>query len=378
MTQRRALQIAAALAAVGVALALVLARQHAYAHAGGQSFCSINDVVNCDRVATSRYSVVLGVPVALWGALGYGLALLLAAASLRRSRPHPRWATGLLFALAAAATAIDVALALISTFAVGALCLLCAGTWVISVGLLAAAWRATKPDGPLAALRADLSVLRSRPSRTAGVVLAGAAATALAAGAYQRYAPAPRPPEARRTPLPGQAAGAPPSAASGGPVVVVEFSDYDCPFCAISHEETKALLAARPDVKLVKKHFPLDPSCNAAVQRAMHPNACVLAAAAICAEEQGKLEPMDDLLFREQRARRPLEAVASELKLDLPRFRECLGAPSTARRLQADVAAALAVGVRATPTYVVNGVVVQGKLGPEALPPPPSRAARSP
>jgi uncharacterized membrane protein len=86
MPRRPALVAAAALAAVGLALALVLVREHAHAYAGGTSFCAINEYVNCDRVATSRYAVVLGLPVAVWGAFGYGLALLLALAGLSSRR----------------------------------------------------------------------------------------------------------------------------------------------------------------------------------------------------------------------------------------------------------------------------------------------------
>jgi protein-disulfide isomerase len=377
MTPRRSLQIASALAASGLVLALVLARQHAQAHAGAESFCTLNDFVNCDRVATSRFSVVLGLPVALWGALAYGLALLLALAGLRRSRPHESWPAGLLFVLGGLATAAAIALALVSELAIGALCLLCAASWLVSAGLFAAAWRATGPRGALGAVRADLGLLRARPSRTAGLVLAGAAAVALVAAAYPRY-------WERKPSLPGdekraaqaRTARAAPPAPSAGPTVIVEFSDYECPFCAIAHEDVKQLLAARPDVVLVKKHFPLDAACNPAVKRAMHPDACTFAAAAVCAEEQGKLGPMDDALFANQRAKRPLEEIVRAVGLDEARFRECLRSPSTLRRIEADVTAGLSVGIRATPTYVVNGVPVTGKLGPESLPPPPGPTAQ--
>jgi protein-disulfide isomerase len=372
MTRRRSLAAAAALAAAGLALALVLAWEHAQAHAGVESFCAINDYVNCDRVATSRFSVALGLPVAAWGALAYGLALLLAVAGLRERRPHDSWPAGLLFALAAAAVAVAVALALVSELAVGALCLLCAGSWLVSAALLAAAFGATRPAGVAAALRADLRLLAARPARAAAVAVAGAAAVALVAAAYPRYwERPPRPPAAPAA----QAARPPPPArpAASGPAarVVVSFSDYACPFCALAHEEAKEVLAARPDVTLVRKHFPLDPACNPAVPRAIHPGACLLAAAAVCAEEQGRLDAMDDALFRNQKARRPLEALVAEVGLDAPRFVECLRAPSTERRLQTDVAAGLAVGVRATPTWVVNGVAQAGKLPVELLPPPP-------
>lgn len=369
MTPRRSLQLAAALAAAGLVLALLLVREHARAHAGDVGFCTLNDFVNCDRVATSRFSVVLGLPVAMWGALAYGLALVLAGAGLLRSRPHDTWPSGLLVVLGALATAAAVALALVSELAIGALCLLCAASWLVSAALFAAAWRATRPRGPIGAVRADLGVLRARPARTAGLVLAGCAGVALVAAAYPRYwEKKPQPRAARSVP--------PAAAAGGGPTVVVEFSDYECPFCALAHEDAKALLAARPDVKLVKKHFPLDAACNPAVKRSIHPNACTLAAAAICAEEQGKLGPMDDALFKNQKAKRPLDELGRAVGLDGAAFRECLRAPSTQRRLEADVTAGMSVGVRATPTYLVNGVeITGGRLTPEMLPPAASAGA---
>lgn len=370
MVRRPPFLAAAALAAAGFVLAVVLARQHAHAHAGIASFCAISEYVNCDRVATSRFSVVLGIPVAIWGMLGYGLALLLALAGLR---PRPRregWPAGLLFIVAAGAAAVAVALALVSELAIGALCLLCTGSWVISLGLLAAAWRACRPDGVAAAVRRDLAVLRERPLRAGVVALAGIAAVALIAAAYPRY-------WERRARMPPRPA-APAVPMVQGSLVVVEFSDYECPFCAVAHEEAKALLAVRPDVTLVRRHFPLDSDCNPAVTRAIHPAACRLARAGICAEEQGKLPAMDDALFRNQQAKRPVEEVAVAAGLDLQGFRRCLSSPATDARLRSDIEAGVRVGLTATPTYVVGGRPYAGKLPVELLPPPRAAAATEP
>jgi protein-disulfide isomerase len=92
----------------------------------------------------------------------------------------------------------------------------------------------------------------------------------------------------------------------------------------------------------------------------------------VCAEEQGKLGPMDDALFHNQKEKRPVGALARDVGLDLARFDECLRAPSTRRRVEADVANGIAVGVRATPTYVVNGVpLAGGSLTLQDLPAPP-------
>jgi protein-disulfide isomerase len=380
LSRRPALLAAAALAAIGLVLAAVLARQHAQAHAGVASFCAINEYVNCDRVATSRYSVVLGLPVAAWGMLGYGLALLLAVAGLRPGRRREGWPAGLLFLVAAVASAAAVALALVSELAIGALCLLCAASWLTSFALLAAAWRACRPDGVGAAVRGDLAVLRARPLLAAGLAAVAAIGVALGAAAYPRYwersARTPKPDLA----APGTSPGSPGESAAvtqgpPGPIVVVEFSDYECPFCAKAHEDTKQLLSTRPDVTLVRRHFPLDSACNPMVKRRMHPEACDLARAAICAEEQGKLPAMDDALFRNQQAKRPTEEVAAVVGLDLAAFRRCLASPATDARLLSDVEAGARVGLTATPTYVVAGRAYTGRLPPELLPPPRAAAA---
>jgi protein-disulfide isomerase len=230
----------------------------------------------------------------------------------------------------------------------------------------------------VAAIRADLAALWARSGRTALVAAAALALVALAAAAYPRYweRPPPRvgPPGAQG--LPG--AGPPPGAAPG-PLTIVEYSDYACPFCARAHEEMRSLLAGRPEIALVRRHFPLDPSCNPAVKRAIHPSACALARAGICAEEQGRFAEMDDALFGNQREGAPLEALAARVGLDRERFRACLAAPSTAERLAADVSEGIRAGVRATPSYLVGGLVHAGRLPPElftAQRPPPGGTGR--
>jgi protein-disulfide isomerase len=375
MPRRPALVAAAALAAVGLALALVLVREHAHAYAGGTSFCAINEYVNCDRVATSRYAVVLGLPVAVWGAFGYGLALLLALAGLSSRRRRAGWPAGLLFVVAAIATAVGVVLAAVSHLLVGALCLLCSASWLVSLGLLVAAWRACRPAGPAAALRDDLAVLRERPAGAAGVALAGLALVAIVAAALPRWWEAP--PRAAAVPPAGTHGAPPAGTGSQGPLVVVVFSDYLCPACARAHEETRALLAGRTDVQVARRQFPLDSDCNPALQRRMHPGACDLARIGICAEAQGKLPAAEDLLFANQAAKRPIPEVVRAIGLDQKQLEACLASPETEARLRSDIEAAVRIGLRATPTFVVRGTQYQGRLPPEVLPPPPSpRAAQ--
>jgi protein-disulfide isomerase len=140
-------------------------------------------------------------------------------------------------------------------------------------------------------------------------------------------------------------------------VTVVEFSDFQCPFCARAVPAVRALDADRK-VRLVWKHLPLP----------FHPSAMPAALAAEAAREQGRFWEMHDKLFSDQS--RLSEATylryASELGLDLKRFEEALTSPRLRARVQEDLATARAAGITGTPTFLVDGEVVVGSGGLDA------------
>ena len=357
--------VACALGIAGLLVSALLARLHARAHAGITSFCSLSETVNCDRVALSAYSVQLGLPVAVWGILGYGLVAATAVAGLARRRAGSTWPAGVLLVLSTVAVATSAGFALVSKFAIGAWCLLCAVSWAISLALLVTCWRAFRL-GARDALRSAVAAATMR--RGAGIGVALAAAIALTVVVYPRYWER-QSAAATPTPVrPAESTAGEVLASSGTePLVVVEYTDYQCPYCARMHEELRAV-ASRPDVRLVRRHFPLDGACNPAVGRGIHPVACSLARAAICGEAQGLRAPMDEALFANQRERLPVNDLAARAGLDLRRFEACLSSADTARRLADDIAAAVRSGVRATPSYVVGGTVHAGRFPVELLP----------
>jgi protein-disulfide isomerase len=140
------------------------------------------------------------------------------------------------------------------------------------------------------------------------------------------------------------------------PVTIVEFADFQCPFCSRAGGTVRDVEQAfGKDVRIVWKHLPLG----------LHPNAMPAALAAEAAREQGKFWEMHDKLFANQQALSgsAFEQYAKDLKLDLKRFKATLQAPKTKERVEADLAAATAGGVAGTPTFVVNGEVVVGAEG---------------
>ena len=368
-TPRAAFAASLALALAGLVLAVMLVGIHRDAAAGLTSFCTISEEINCDKVALSSWSVLFGVPVATWGVLGYAFAAALSAWGLSAWRLHPRWPAGLLVTFGALATAGSVAGAFISKLAIGAWCLLCMGSWAASLGLLVAGWLACRPGGVAAAVRTDLKAAGRQPRRAAVVVVAGMIGLLLFVVAARRGEASLKLPGA--SPAATNAVSLPRLPAAIGPAVL--FSDYECPFCALDHDDLREILRKRPDIQVVRRNFPLDQACNPVLKRPMHPRACELARAAICAEAQGQFEAMDDALFASQKAPVPVEELAARLKLDVGRFKACLTAPSTEARLAGDIEAGMRAKLRSTPTYVVDGTLHEGKLPLERFPPPPDR-----
>lgn len=148
-------------------------------------------------------------------------------------------------------------------------------------------------------------------------------------------------------------AGSPMKGDPNAKVTIVEFSDFECPYCRVGFENVEQLLKDYPkDVRVVFKHFPL----------AFHQKAGPASKAAIAAGEQGKFWEMYELLFKNQQklGSEPWNDFAKELGLNLDKFKADMASPETAKKLEADLALGKSLGVEGTPGFFVNGVQVKG------------------
>ncbi|MFO0574399.1 MAG: thioredoxin domain-containing protein [Polyangia bacterium] len=147
------------------------------------------------------------------------------------------------------------------------------------------------------------------------------------------------------------------NAPSQGPAVakvtIVEFSDFQCPFCSRVEDTLKKLRDSYPnDVRIAFKHLPLS----------FHQNAQIAAEAAVAAEEQGKFWQMHAKLFANQNAldRPSLDKYAQEIGLDLAKFKAALDTNKYKERVNADAAEAAKFGARGTPSFFINGKPFHG------------------
>ena len=148
--------------------------------------------------------------------------------------------------------------------------------------------------------------------------------------------------------------------AGSPPVRIVEFSDYQCPFCKQEHFVLSALLDSVPTLGIAYRHLPND----------RHPAARGAALAAICAERQGHFREMHSSLFETiewQTDTNWISLAKSAGIPDIGGFAVCLSDPSTSRRLEQDLRLAEQLGITGTPEFVSPKERVSGLVPPAGL-----------
>ena len=140
----------------------------------------------------------------------------------------------------------------------------------------------------------------------------------------------------------------------GAIITIVEFSDYECPFCADAASNIEIILSEYKDkILFVYRDFPLED---------IHPHAFQAAEAANCAGDQGAYWEMHDLLFANQSKldADSLRSYAAGLNLNINQFNECMDSHKYVDEIRKDIQDGQAYQVNGTPTFFINGNRVVG------------------
>jgi protein-disulfide isomerase len=145
-------------------------------------------------------------------------------------------------------------------------------------------------------------------------------------------------------------------------ITLVEFSDFECPFCSAAVKQVDIVMAAYPkDIKLIYKQFPLS----------MHPHAEIAAEASLAAREQGKFWEMYDVLFKNYRrlSRENILLLAKQIGLDMDKFTADLDSHKYKAEIKKDIADGEDANVYGTPAFYINGKQYNGEVSLAALKP---------
>lgn len=360
------------------------------------SFCDINDTFSCTQAYLSPYGALFGVPVAVLGVIWFVGALGIQLAG-RVSKSTSENVPGYLFALSTAGLAMVLYLGYGAFFVLKTICLLCVTTYVAVIAIFLLSGSATPypmTTLPGRVLR-DLRVAAANPLALVTLLLFLGGAASGIAFFPREAAPAAAPaassaPASDSTPTPSTASATPgdqqseverwfdsqpraivPVDPAGAAVLIVKFNDYQCPPCRQTYEQYKPIIqrlqAQNPGkIKYVTRDFPIDPECNPSTPNGMHQVACEAAVAVRLARQKGGddlASKLEDWIFANQPAltqmgiKNAARDVAGVTDYDA-RYAGVL------EQVKSDTALGALLGVRATPTFFINGVKIDGGLQP--------------
>ncbi len=156
--------------------------------------------------------------------------------------------------------------------------------------------------------------------------------------------------------------GAPVRGPANARITLVEFSDFECPYCSAAVKQVDLVMAAYPkDVKLIYKQFPLS----------MHPHAELAAEASLAAGAQGKFWEMYEVLFKnfQRLSRSNIMPKAKDIGLDVDKFKADLESGKFKKDVDKDLADGETAGVYGTPSFYINGKQYNGEVTLAALKP---------
>ena len=292
----------------------------------------------CDVVRRSAWARPLGVPLPVFGTAFFAALLAVVGVGVGPARRA-------LAPLGAISAASGVALLVIQGAVLHHFCKLCLVVDVSAIGAGITAFLLGRDDMAAPALRLRWP--------TAGLAAAAFAVPVAIGLSHQSPQPLPNVPVIE--PMPDLVA----RAQVPGKATIVEFVDYECPFCRRQQEALAPVLASYGDrVHLIRKNVPLS----------FHEHARDAARAACCAEEQRRGEEMANRLFRsEDLTPEGCERIAQELHLDLAAYRSCLASRRPDVVLERDHDDARAARVSGLPTLWIGREKFEGFTSPEAL-----------
>ena len=274
------------------------------------SFCSVNNLIDCDGVAKTNYSMFLGIPLALWGMFYYLLTLFLNFVHLIQNKfkntifdvfKNPK---SYIATLGLISFGVSICLATISIFKINKICALCFITYFID--LFIALFAKSKGSFFIKDIKNTIYDFIDGVKKYTVlfiILLIGFIGIVTYTSVSMVFSPQQKIQksfeefmnmEKNKYAVSGNILGNP-----KGEIIYV-YSDFMCPFCRVTNIMASKFAHENKDIQIIHMNYPLDTSCNKYIPHTVHPGACTLAKYALAAKKQRKYWDMSNLIFDEQ------------------------------------------------------------------------------
>jgi protein-disulfide isomerase/uncharacterized membrane protein len=338
---------------------------------GGNSLCEISSQINCDAAATSSYSEIFGIPLAVLGAVFHLILLCFVVGHRLGWVESSSYLKVSLRSMLTLAAATSVAMGFISLFVIKVACPFCIATYVFSIINAVLGWNliqdASKDNfEPLA----YFSDYKSHLISLALIPLLAWIISGMIQDNYGLSEIKKQIPEKIAIWKAGTqynfdpAIGLTKKASTAEPrYKIVEFADFKCPHCKVASDTIKAFLKGKNDIEFTYKPYPLDGQCNSAMERTGDGSRCAMAAYVLCAEQlEQKGWPLHHYFFENQARFMSVtniktlhSEIQSELGLNTEALATCAESAAIYDVLRKSSEEGAVAKVEGTPTIYVNG-----------------------
>jgi uncharacterized membrane protein/2-hydroxychromene-2-carboxylate isomerase len=347
---------AIALAGLLDAIYLSISHYRVYTDIGYSSFCAISQAINCDTVSQSPYSIFVGIPVPVWGVIGYTFILMLLPLAWSKPTEEKRLWT-LLLVVCLAFSIYSISLALISTFLIHSYCILCIVSYGINFMLVFHTYLIRQRfaiRGVLKTLKNDISCLWQRKRYNFTLFAPFSMAIIWMLLFFPVYWSFEPPELSAYIPHGITEDGHPWIGAENPQIEIVEFADYQCFQCNKMHFFLRQMMV-------------MDHEVNPIVKEPLHPGSGKMAMLTIYAASQNKFWQMSDLLFSIARVtpKIRIKELADKTGLNYNELSRAITNREIQYKLKKDILDGLKLGITGTPSFVIDGNVYRGQIPQE-------------
>lgn len=350
-----------------------------YGDVAYKSSCAVSEKIDCDAVNASEQSEFFNYPIALWGLATYILLLVISLFQLIFRNKYSENQKEYILAISFFSVLYSIYLAYIAVFQIKALCIPCCILWACNLAIFIISLALVKESPIRASILSIKDIFKFYKNKAMiSFILVFVISFGVSALSYnivknstlkkslKKFA-------AKYEKMPKRTidlGNAPSKGNSDAKIIIVEFSEFQCPFCKkVSGLLKNVFEKYQSKILFVFKHYPLDKKCNTKLSGSVHPNSCDAAIAATCAKEQGKFWEYHDMLFanRENLFPQDLLEYAESLNLDTENFYNCVRDPKSWTKVIDDIKTAEKLGIDSVPRIYINGKEFKGAVPKEFI-----------
>lgn len=363
------------LAITGIVLSLELCKIYFDANFNPyalSSFCSVNNVIDCDGVAKTSYSQFFGIPLCLWGLFFYSFIIFLLAAPFLAKFKLLKFAEvfknpqAYIFCLSSLAFAISMCLAFISFFVINKICVLCLITYFVDffIALLSK----NRKEKWYYELKTSFEDFKSAISIKK--YLTAFIAVIISAIGFLTYTslsyvltPQIKPLKLKYSVTSDFETKDNTMGSENARIIIHEYMDYNCASCYMVNLSLKRILSELKGIKVVQHNMPLDGECNPLVTKG-HNGSCRMAKYALAAKKQGKYWEVNEKLFDQtpDSEAQIIKSLKGIKGLNMKQLKADAASDEIASELKNEIDEGIKQNIEATPTIIINMEKITGNI----------------